>query len=143
MAESTAGPGAVRAPALAKTGAPAAPGHDATVGDWIAVIAGALGALMASLDISITNSALPQIQGEVGATGTEGTWIGTGYLVSEIVMIPLTAWLTRVFGLRSLLLGCAILFVLFSLICGMSDSLPLMIVGRVGQGFTGGAMIPT
>ncbi|MEJ0067134.1 MAG: hypothetical protein WDM85_18405 [Caulobacteraceae bacterium] len=57
--------------------------------------AGSLGALMASLDISITNSALPQIQGEVGATGTEGTWIGTGYLVSEIVMIPLTAWLTR------------------------------------------------
>ena len=123
-------------------GAPARP-RNADAAAWVAVAAGSLGALMASLDISITNSALPQIQGEVGATGTEGTWIGTGYLVSEIVMIPLTAWLTRVFGLRSLLLGCAILFVLFSLICGMSDSLPLMIVGRVGQGFTGGAMIPT
>ena len=110
---------------------------------WIAVMAGALGALMASLDISITNSALPQIQGEVGATGTEGTWIGTGYLVSEIVMIPLTAWLTRVFGLRAMLLGCALLFVLFSVICGASHSLVWMIVGRVGQGFTGGAMIPT
>ena len=110
---------------------------------WIAVAAGALGALMASLDISITNSALPQIQGEVGATGTEGTWIGTGYLVSEIVMIPLTAWLTRVLGLRNLLLTCAVLFVLFSVVCGLSDTLPWMILGRVGQGFTGGAMIPT
>ncbi len=127
--------------ASAATSAVRPPNADAAA--WIAVAAGALGALMASLDISITNSALPQIQGEVGATGTEGTWIGTGYLVSEIVMIPLTAWLTRVFGLRSLLLGCAVLFVLFSLVCGLSDTLPWMIVGRVGQGFTGGAMIPT
>ena len=112
MAELTAGPfperpvahplgfasrrdGLPRAPA-----APAGGLHNATLADWIAVVAGALGALMATLDISITNSALPQIQGEIGATGTEGTWISTGYLMSEIVMIPLTAWLTRVFGLR-------------------------------------------
>ena len=105
--------------------------------------AGALGALMATLDISITNSALPQIQGEIGATGTEGTWISTGYLVSEIVMIPLAAWLTRVFGLRTFLLGNAMLFTLFSMLCGLSHSLPMMIIGRVGQGFTGGALIPT
>ena len=57
---------------------------------------------MATLDISITNSALPQIQGQIGASGTEGTWISTGYLMAEIVMIPLTAWLTRVFGLRKI-----------------------------------------
>ncbi len=117
--------------------------ESASVGDWIAVFAGALGALLASLDISIVNSALPQIQGEIGASGTEGTWISTGYLVSEVVIIPLTAWLTRVFGLRSLLLGCAVLFTLFSVLCGFSHSLPSMIVGRVGQGFTGGALIPT
>ena len=143
MAESTAGSGAVRAPALAKTAAPAAPVHDATVSDWIAVIAGSLGALMAALDISITNSALPQIQGEIGATGTEGTWISTGSLMSEIVMIPLTAWLTRVFGLRNFLLANTVLFTLFSAMCGFSHSLTQMIVGRLGQGFAGGAMIPT
>ena len=115
----------------------------ATVGDWIAVVGGALGALMATLDISITNSALPQIQGSIGATGTEGTWISTGYLMSEIVMIPLAAWLTRVFGLRMFLLSNTILFTLFSVMCGLSHSLPMMIIGRIGQGFTGGAMIPT
>ncbi|WP_244817921.1 MDR family MFS transporter [Caballeronia sp. Lep1P3] len=115
----------------------------ASATDWIAVTAGALGALMATLDISITNSALPQIQGEIGATGTEGTWISTGYLMSEIVMIPLAAWLTRVFGLRNFLLGNAVLFTLFSVMCGLSTSLPMMVVGRIGQGFTGGAMIPT
>ena len=115
----------------------------ASAQDWIAVLAGSIGALIASLDISIVNSALPQIQGEVGASGTEGTWISTGYLVSEVVMIPLTAWLTRVFGMRNLLLGCATLFTLFSMLCGFSHDLPSMILGRVGQGFFGGALIPT
>jgi DHA2 family multidrug resistance protein len=115
----------------------------ASVADWIAVAAGSLGALMATLDISITNSALPQIQGAIGATGTEGTWISTGYLMSEIVMIPLAAWLTRVFGLRQFLLANAVLFSGFSMMCGLSHSLAQMIVGRIGQGFAGGAMIPT
>ncbi|WP_175702172.1 DHA2 family efflux MFS transporter permease subunit [Burkholderia ambifaria] len=124
---------------------PPAPPHEgrASVTDWIAVAAGALGALMATLDISITNSALPQIQGEIGATGTEGTWISTGYLMSEIVMIPLAAWLTRVFGLRNFLLTNAALFIAFSMMCGWSNSLAMMIAGRIGQGFTGGALIPT
>ncbi|HUB90437.1 MAG TPA: MDR family MFS transporter [Dyella sp.] len=124
----------------------ATPAHHperASVADWIAVAAGSLGALMATLDISITNSALPQIQGEIGATGTEGTWISTGYLMSEIVIIPLAAWLTRVFGLRNFLLGCAVLFILFSMMCGLSHTLLVMIIGRIGQGLTGGAMIPT
>jgi len=115
----------------------------AALQDWIAVIAGALGALIASLDISIVNSALPQIQGEIGASGTEGTWISTGYLVSEVVMIPLAAFLTRVLGLRTLLLVCASLFTLFSMVCGVAHDLPTMIIGRVGQGFFGGALIPT
>ncbi|MBU9126490.1 multidrug efflux MFS transporter [Burkholderia multivorans] len=124
---------------------PPAPPHEgrASVTDWIAVAAGALGALMATLDISITNSALPQIQGEIGATGTEGTWISTGYLMSEIVMIPLAAWLTRVFGLRNFLLVNSALFIAFSMMCGWSHSLAMMVVGRIGQGFTGGALIPT
>ena len=116
---------------------------NATAQDWIAVLAGALGALIASLDISITNSALPQIQGEIGATGTEGTWISTGYLVSEVVMIPLTAWLSRLLGMRTLLLPCAIMFTAFSIMCGASHDLATMVIGRVGQGFFGGALIPT
>lgn len=115
----------------------------ADAGAWLAVAAGTLGALMATLDISIVNSSLPTIQGEIGASGTEGTWIATGYLVSEIVIIPLCGWLERVVGLRNFLLGAAILFTAFSILCGLSTSLNMMIVGRVGQGFTGGAMIPT
>ncbi|KQM13337.1 MDR family MFS transporter [Novosphingobium sp. Leaf2] len=110
---------------------------------WLAVAAGTLGALMATLDVSIVNSSLPTIQGEIGASGTEGTWIATAYLVAEIVVIPLSGWLERLLGLRTLLLVAASLFTLFSIMCGLSTTLPMMIVGRIGQGFTGGALIPT
>ncbi len=109
------------------TEVPADKPRNASLTDWIAVAAGSLGALLATLDISITNSALPQIQGQIGATGTEGTWIATGYLMSEIVMIPLAAWLTRVFGLRRFLIGTALMFTFFSMFCGLSSSLGAMI----------------
>ncbi|QYA05676.1 DHA2 family efflux MFS transporter permease subunit [Rhizobium sp. B21/90] len=110
---------------------------------WTAVTAGIVGALMATLDVSITNSALPQIQGEIGASGSEGTWIATAYLVAEIVMIPLSGWFTDLLGLRKFLLVMTSLFICFSMACGFSTSLGMMVAGRVGQGFTGGAMIPT
>lgn len=116
---------------------------DAGVSAWLAVAAGSIGSLMATLDISIVNSALPTIQGEIGASGSEGTWISTAYLVAEIVMIPLTGWLERCLGLRTFLLICSAAFTFFSVFCGLCDTLPMMIFGRVGQGFTGGALIPT
>lgn len=119
------------------------PQEDADVTAWLAVAAGNIGALMATLDISIVNSSLPTIQGEIGASGTEGTWIATAYLVAEIMIIPLAGWLERLLGLRTFLVAVAGLFTTFSLICGLSHDLLMMIVGRVGQGLTGGAMIPT
>jgi len=122
---------------------PAAAPERADASAWLAVAAGTLGALMATLDISIVNSSLPTIQGEIGASGTEGTWIATAYLVAEIVIIPLSGWLERVLGLRTFLIVASSLFISFSMVCGLSTTLPIMIVGRVGQGFTGGALIPT
>lgn len=119
------------------------PPEKADAAAWLAVAAGSLGAMMATLDISIVNSALPTIQGEIGASGTEGTWIATSYLVAEIVIIPLSAWLERLLGLRTFLLIAAILFTGFSMVCGISTNLTTMIIGRVGQGFTGGALVPT
>lgn len=119
------------------------PPQRASLGDWLAVGAGTLGALMALVDVSIVNAALPTIQGEIGATPSEGTWVGTAYLVAEIVVIPLVAWMERVLGLRLLLLGAAAVFTLFSLVCGLSTNLETMIVGRVGQGLAGGVLIPT
>jgi DHA2 family multidrug resistance protein len=121
----------------------APPEERADAAAWLAVAAGTLGAMMATLDISIVNSSLPTIQGEIGASGTEGTWIATAYLVAEIVIIPLSGYLARLLGLRTFLLIAASLFTGFSVLCGLSHTLPMMIIGRVGQGFTGGALIPT
>jgi DHA2 family multidrug resistance protein len=110
---------------------------------WVAVVAGTIGAAMVTLDTSITVSSLPQIQGEIGATISEGTWIMTGYLAAEIVVIPMSAWLTRLLGLRRLLIAAVILFVAFSLLCALSTNLTQMIAFRIGQGLTGAALIPS
>ena len=144
MTDAAVLPGDARAAASAREAAdmPAAP-ERADAAAWLAVAAGTLGALMATLDISIVNSALPTIQGEIGASGTEGTWVATSYLVAETIIIPLSGWLQRVLGLRRLLIGAATLFTLFSMACGLSTTLAMMIVGRVGQGLTGGVLIPT
>jgi DHA2 family multidrug resistance protein len=109
---------------------------------WFGVAAGNIGALMATLDVSIANTALPTIQGELGATSAEATWISTAYLVAEIIMIPLAGWLEKIFGLRNFLLGIVVLFTMFSMMCGVSNDFGQIIAGRIGQGFTGGAMIP-
>jgi len=109
---------------------------------WIAVAAGMLGAFMAILDIQITNSSLRDILGTLSATQEEGSWISTAYLCAEIVVIPLTALLTRVFTMRGYMMGTTALFLLFSTLCGTAWSLDSMIVFRMLQGFTGGALIP-
>lgn len=111
--------------------------------DWLAVAAGMIGSLMALMDISIVNAALPVIQGEIGATPSEGTWVGTSYLIAEIIVIPLCAWLERLLGLRRLLVIGASVFTLFSMVCGFATSLEMMIAGRIGQGLSGGVLIPT
>ena len=110
---------------------------------WLAVAAGTLGAFMALLDTSIVSASLPTIQGEIGATPAEGTWVSTAYLAAEVIVIPLTVWLERLFGLRRLLVMATVLFTMFSILCGMSTTLVAIIIGRLGQGLTGGILIPT
>lgn len=109
---------------------------------WIAVAAGMLGAFMAVLDIQITNSSLRDILGTLSATQEEGSWISTAYLCAEIVVIPMTALFVRAFGARRYMIGTTVLFLLFSTLCGAAWNLESMIVFRMLQGFTGGALIP-
>ena len=110
---------------------------------WLAIAAGTIGGFMALLDTSIANAALPIIQGEIGATQSEGTWIGTAYLTTEIIVVPLVAWIERMIGMRRFLLISALAFTFFSVVCGMASDLTTMIVGRLGQGLSGGMMMPT
>ncbi|MDZ8109258.1 MAG: DHA2 family efflux MFS transporter permease subunit [Nostoc sp. DedQUE12a] len=110
---------------------------------WIGVLASMLGAFMAVLDIQITNASLQDIQASLGATLEEGSWISTAYLVAEIVVIPLTGWLSRVFSLRRYLLVNTALFIFFSICCAWAWNLNSMILFRALQGFSGGVLIPT
>jgi DHA2 family multidrug resistance protein len=115
----------------------------ASLRDWLAVAAAILGAFTAILDIQITNSSLADIQGALGASSEEGSWISTAYLMAEIIVIPLTGWLGSIFGLRRYLATNTTLFIGFSIACALSSSLTEMIFFRAGQGFTGGVLIPT
>ena len=109
---------------------------------WIAVGGALIGAFMAVLNIQVTNSSLPDIEGGIGTGGVNGAWIITAYLIGEIIVIPMTDFLSRVFSLRRYLIANTVLFLLFSAACGQAHSLPEMIVLRGLQGFFGGVLIP-
>jgi DHA2 family multidrug resistance protein len=120
---------------------PAAPGRaSATV--WISVMAAMIGAFMAILNIQITNASLLNIEGGIGTGVDNGSWISTSYLIGEIVVIPLTDYLSRVFSYRTIILAFATLFAAFSVACAFTHDLPSMIAMRGFQGFFGGVLIP-
>ncbi|MBY5354319.1 multidrug efflux MFS transporter [Rhizobium leguminosarum] len=130
--------------ALARPAAPApvAPAALSPLRMWAAVVGSTLGAFMAVLNIQIVNASLADIQGAIGAGTDDGGWISTSYLIAEIVVIPLSAWLARVFSVRTYLLANAILFLVFSVACAFAANLQQMIILRAIQGFSGGVLIP-
>jgi DHA2 family multidrug resistance protein len=109
---------------------------------WIAVLASMIGAFMAILNIQITNASLLDIEGGIGTGIDNGAWISTSYLIGEIVVIPLTDYMSRVFSFRRYMLVNAILFPIFSICCAFTHDLGSMIVMRGLQGFAGGILIP-
>jgi MFS transporter, DHA2 family, multidrug resistance protein len=109
---------------------------------WIAVIGAALGAFLAILNIQVVSSSLADIQGAIGAGTDDGGWITTAYLVAEIIVIPISGWLARVFSLRTYLLTNTFLFLVLTVACAFTTTLSQMIVVRAMQGFAGGVLIP-
>src|SRR6516164_7495987 len=109
---------------------------------WISVGAGLIGAFMAVLNIQITNASLLDIEGGIGTGVDNGAWISTSYLIGEIIVIPLTDYLIKVFSFRRYMLVNGLLFPLFSMACAFTHDLGSMIVMRGLQGFAGGILIP-
>jgi MFS transporter, DHA2 family, multidrug resistance protein len=140
LAVSAATP-APRAVASAPKTAPLNPDR-ASLHVWISVLAAMIGAFMAILNIQITNASLLNIEGGIGTGVDNGSWISTSYLIGEIVVIPLTDYLSRVFSFRNIMIGHATLFALFSVACAFTHDLPSMIAMRGLQGFFGGVLIP-
>jgi MFS transporter, DHA2 family, multidrug resistance protein len=114
----------------------------ASTATWIAVLAAMIGSFMAILNIQITNASLLNIEGGIGTGVDNGSWISTSYLIGEIVVIPLTEYLSRVFSFRRYMLASAALFAVFSVACAFTHDLPSMIAMRGLQGFAGGVLIP-
>ncbi|WP_340123752.1 DHA2 family efflux MFS transporter permease subunit [Methylobacter svalbardensis] len=113
-----------------------------TLGQWIGFFSMAIGVFMAVLDIQIVASSIQKIQAGLSATKDEIAWVQTSYLIAEVIVIPLSGWLGRVFSTRYLYVISAGGFTLASLLCAFAWNLPSMIVFRCLQGFLGGAMIP-
>ena len=102
-----------------------------------------LAALLQTLDGTIVNVALPTIQGNLGASIDEGTWIVTGYIIAAVVVIPITPWLQNRFGRKQYFLVSIAGFTLASLACGLAGSVEELIVFRIVQGLFGGGLLAT
>src|ERR1700747_3021682 len=120
----------------------AADPNRASLVTWVAVLAAMIGSFMAILNIQITNASLLNIEGGIGTGVDNGSWISTSYLIGEIVVIPLTDYLSRVFSFRKIMLAHATLFAVFSVACAFAHDLPTMIAMRGLQGYFGGVLIP-
>jgi DHA2 family multidrug resistance protein len=113
------------------------------VGKWTVAISIAFGSLMATIDTSIVNVAMPQIRGQLGASLQEITLITTAYMIAMVLVMPLTGLLGSLFGQKRVYLASLIIFTAGSVLCGMSRSLEMLVIARIIQGLGGGALQPT
>src|SRR3954463_12603499 len=98
------------------------------VSPWLIGVVVSLAAFMEVLDTSIANVALPHIAGNLGAGQDESTWVLTSYLVANAVVLPLSAWLSRVVGRKRFYMSCVAIFAASSALCGLAPSLGLLVV---------------
>src|ERR1700688_1364997 len=102
---------------------------------WVAVVGSTIGAFLAILNIQVVGASLADIQGGIGAGFDDGGWITTSYLIAEIIVIPLSAWLASIFSLRTYLLATTLLFLGLTAACASAQTLGQMIAIRAAQGF--------
>jgi DHA2 family multidrug resistance protein len=113
------------------------------VNKWLVTLSVTFGTLMGTIDASIVNVALPHIRGSVGATLEEITWITTGFVVANVIVMPLTGFLSRMFGQKRVYLTSLVVFLIGSALCGTASSLTTLALFRVLQGMGAGALQPT
>ncbi len=102
----------------------------------------ALASFMQVLDTTIANVSLPTISGNLGGSANQATWVITSFAVSTAIALPLTGWLARRFGERRLFMWSTMAFVVASFLCGIANSMGLLVLARALQGFVAGPMYP-
>jgi MFS transporter, DHA2 family, multidrug resistance protein len=124
--------------------APAAPG-DAPIGaarKWTITGAVMLVTVMQVLDVTVTNVALPHIQGSLSAGVDEVSWVLTSYLAANAIILPATGWLATALGRKRFFLGCTVVFTLASVLCGLAPNITVLLLARMLQGIGGGPLMP-
>jgi MFS transporter, DHA2 family, multidrug resistance protein len=109
---------------------------------WLIAVVVTLAAFMEILDTTIVNVALPHIAGSLSSSPDDATWTLTSYLVANGIVLTVSGWLGAVIGRKRYFLICIAMFTVFSLLCGLAQSLPQLIVFRLLQGFFGGGLQP-
>jgi len=108
----------------------------------LATIGLSLATFMQVLDTTIANVSLPTISGNLGASASQSTWVITSFAVSNAIALPLTGWLSKRFGESRLFVWATLLFSIASLLCGLAQSMGMLVVARALQGFVAGPMYP-
>jgi DHA2 family multidrug resistance protein len=109
---------------------------------WLIALTVMTGNIMSSLDISIVNVALPHMRGTLGASVEEITWVSTGYILANVIIMPIVAFLSSRFGRKNYYISSVLLFTGSSMLCGIAWDLTSMVIFRIMQGIGGGALIP-
>ncbi|RYG46066.1 MFS transporter, partial [bacterium] len=108
---------------------------------WVIAMTVALGALLEMIDTTIVNVALADMQASLGATLSEIGWVITSYSIANVIVLPLSAWLGDRFGKKRYFVFSLAAFTAASVLCGLANSLPLLIFARVLQGLGGGGLL--
>ncbi|MGH7618165.1 MAG: DHA2 family efflux MFS transporter permease subunit [Gemmatimonadaceae bacterium] len=127
----------------AATTADAAYEEDVNQYRWLILLGLITAAIMEVLDTTIINVALPQMAGNLGATIQEIAWVSTGYILSNVVVLPMTAFFTATFGRRNYLTASIGIFIFASFMCGTSHTLGELVMWRILQGAGGAALLST
>ena len=112
------------------------------INPWIIALAVILPTFIEVLDTTVVSVALNTIAGNLGSTVSQATWIQTGYLISNAVVLPASAWFSAMFGRKRFLLACIGIFTVASFACGAAPNLPFLIFASIVQGMGGGALQP-
>ena len=110
---------------------------------WVITFTVTLATFMEALDSSIANVALPHIAGTLSASYDEATWVLTSYLVSNAIILPISGWIANRIGRKRFYMSCVALFTIFSFLCGLANSLTMLVIFRVAQGAAGGGLQPS
>ncbi len=109
---------------------------------WLIAFAVMLATFIFVLDSTIANVALPHMAGSFSASQEESIWILTSYLIASGIILPSVAWFSSVFGRKNFFIACILIFTFASVLCGVSNSLEMMLISRIIQGIGGGALLP-